>query len=109
MRRCSIVRDWPARSFSSISMRRVELLASSSRAARRRASTPLPSSAPTLEALAERVVEQDAPALLGEERREVREELGHAARRPCRPRSAVSALTGKTTGSFTSLASSVRV
>ena len=32
------------------------------------------------DALAERVVEQDAPALLGEELGEVREELGHAAR-----------------------------
>ena len=75
---------------------------------RRRASTPLREQVADVDALAERVVEQDAPALFGEERREVREELGHAARPPRRPASAVSALTGKTTGSFTSFASCVR-
>jgi hypothetical protein len=57
------------------------------------------------ETLAERVVEQDAPALLGEEPRQMaprarasRSSLTIAGER-------VSALTGKTTGSFTSVES----
>ena len=70
---------------------------------RRRASTPFESSCATAEPLAERVVEQDAPALLGEEAREVRDELGQAARRAVAARAPSRALTGKTTGSFTSV------